>query len=316
MEGSSTAVASGFRGNGHLRVRTMSGRAAVLIAPVVLALLLSWMSDPAGAGILDRIAEEGVMRAGTRASAAPFAQKTATGTFEGFSVDLLHEFRAAAEKTVGRPVRLELFEVTPADRLERVASQELDIVCGITTPTWDREELVDFSLPFFRDGTRVMMYRKQASRGLDLNQLTIGVVEGTTTIGILKNKIPAATLRFYADMEQAMRGLETEEVHGLANVGVVLLGLAARAEPRRSVLLMPRAAFLAAEFLACVLPQDDSPWRDFINRNLVGMFAHEGDSGGRYLEIYDRWFGRDSAVFYPLDRSSRNYLRDVSIWSY
>ena len=132
------------------------------------------------------------MRAGTRASAAPFAQKTAVGTFEGFSVDLLHEFRAAAEKTVGRPVRLELFEVTPADRLQRVAAQELDIVCGITTPTWDREELVDFSLPFFRDGTRVMIYRKQASRGLDLNQLTVGVVEGTTTIGILKDTAPAA----------------------------------------------------------------------------------------------------------------------------
>ena len=114
-----------------------------------------------------------------------------------------------------------------------------------------------------------------------------------------------------------MRGLKTAEVHGIANAGVVLLGLAARAEPRRSVVLMPRASFLAAEFLACVLPQDDSPWRDFINRNLVGMFAHGDDgSGGRYLEIYDRWFGRDSAVFYPLDRSSRDYLRNVSIWSY
>ena len=294
----------------------MSGRATVLIAPLVLALLLSWMPGPAGAGVLDRIAEEGVMRAGTRASAAPFAQKTATGTFEGFSVDLLHEFRAAAEKTVGRPVRLELFEVTPADRLQRVASQELDIVCGITTPTWDREQLVDFSLPFFRDGTRVMMYRKQASRGLDLNRLTIGVVEGTTTVGILKDTAPAAILRLYPDMGQAMRGLETAEVHGIANVGVVLLGLAARAEPRRSVVLMPRAAFLAAEFLACVLPQDDSPWRDFINRSLVGMFAHGGGSGGRYLELYDRWFGRDSAVFYPLDLTTRDYLRNVSIWTY
>ncbi len=287
----------------------------LMAAPTVLILFLSWTLQPAGAGVLDRIAEEGVMRAGTRASAAPFAWKTAVGTFEGFSVDLLHEFRAAAEKTVGRPVRLELFEVTPADRLQRVASQELDIVCGITTPTWDREKLVDFSLPFFRDGTRVMMYRSRAFRGLDLNRLTIGVVEGTTTVGILKNKIPAATLRFYPDMDQAMRGLEMAEVHGIANVGVVLLGLAARAVPRPGVLLMPRATVLAAESLACVLPQNDSPWRDFINRNLVDMFARGDDSGGRYQEIYDRWFGRDSEVFYPLDRSSRDYLRNASIWS-
>ena len=287
----------------------------LMAAPAVQIFFLFWTLEPAGAGVLDRIAEEGVMRAGTRASAAPFAQKTAAGAFEGFSVDLLHEFRAAAEKTVGRPVRLELFEVTPADRLQRVASKELDIVCGITTPTWNREKLVDFSLPFFRDGTRVMMYRSQAFRGLDLNQLTIGVVEGTTTVGILKNKIPAATLRFYPDMDQAMHGLETAEVHGIANVGVVLLGLAARAERPRGVLLMPRATVLAVESLACVLPQNDSLWRDLINRNLVDMFARGDDSGGRYQEIYDRWFGRDSEVFYPLDRSSRDYLRNASIWS-
>ena len=143
----------------------------LMAAPTVLISFLSWTLQPAGAGVLDRIAEEGVMRAGTRASTAPFAWKTAAGTFKGFSVDLLKEFRAAAEKTAGRPVRLELFEVTPADRLQRVASQELDIVCGITTPTWSREKLVDFSLPFFRDGTRVMMYRSRAFRGLDLNRL-------------------------------------------------------------------------------------------------------------------------------------------------
>ncbi len=45
----------------------------LMAAPTVLILLLSWTLQQAGAGVLDRIAEEGVMRAGTRASAAPFA---------------------------------------------------------------------------------------------------------------------------------------------------------------------------------------------------------------------------------------------------
>ena len=43
------------------------------------------------------------------------------------------------------------------------------------------------------------------------------------------------------------------------------------------------------------------------------MFAHGGGSGGRYLEIYDRWFDRDGAVFHPLDRTTQDYLRNVSI---
>ena len=269
----------------------------------------------AAAGVLDRIAADGVMRAGTRASAAPFAQKTESGTFEGFSVDLLEEIRAAARETLGRAVRLELFEVTPSDRLQRVAAGEIDIVCGITTPTWKRERLVDFSLPFFRDGTRVMVYRVNAGRATaELSRLAIGVVRDTTTVGVVKDRLPAASLRIYANMGDAMRGLETGEVEGVANVGVILLGLSARSTPRRSVVLLPRTRPLASETLACVLPQDDSPWRDLVNRTLVEMFDRVEDFGGRYEALYNRWFGRDGALFYPLDRETRAYLGNVSIW--
>ena len=93
---------------------------AAVLAAAALAVFLA--GSPALAGGLDRIAEDGVMRAGTRASAAPFAQKTATGEFAGFSVDLLGEFRAAVERSLGRAVTPELFEVTLADRLQRVAA--------------------------------------------------------------------------------------------------------------------------------------------------------------------------------------------------
>ena len=264
---------------------------------------------------LDRISADGVMRAGTRANAAPFAQKTASGEFEGFSVDLLREIRAAAEKTTGRTVRLELFEVTPSDRLQRVAEGELDIVCGITTPTWEREDMVDFSLPFFRDGTRVMVYRNQAGRAADLGQIEVGVVEGTTTVAVMKDRLPGASLHMYANMGDAMRGLEMGEIDGVANVGVVLLGLAKREEPRRSVVLLPRTRALETETLACVLPQNDSRWRDLVNRTLADMFADVRDFSGRYEEVYDRWFGRDGALYYPLDRATRDYLGDVSIWA-
>ena len=278
---------------------------------------LAMLSVAAGAAesVLDRIARDGLIRAGTRASAAPFAQKVASGEFQGFSVDLLQEIRAATERAVGRSVRIELAEVTPSDRLHRVARGELDIVCGITTPTWDRETIVDFSLPFFRDGTRVMVYRGRAGEGVDVSRLKIGVVKGTTTVAVLKDTLPGASLQEFPNMGEAMRGLEKGEVEGIANVGVVLLGLAERREPRRSVVLLPRTRALATESLACVLPQNDSRWRDLVNRTLIDMFGDVEQFQGRYEEVYNRWFGRDGALFYPLDRATRDYLADVSIWA-
>ena len=292
-------------------------RRALSAAAVAVSAMLAGLGVGAEAAesVLDRMARDGLIRAGTRANAAPFAQKMASGEFKGFSVDLLEEIRAATEKAVNRSVRVELFEVTPSDRLHRVARGELDIVCGITTPTWDRETLVDFSLPFFRDGTRVMAYRGRVGEVVDVGQLKIGVVKNTTTVAVLKDRLPAASLRNYASMGEAMRGLEKGEVEGVANVGVVLLGLAERSEPKRSVVLLPRTRPLATETLACVLPQNDSRWRDLVNRTLVDMFAQVQEFNGRYEKVYERWFGRDGALFYPLDRTTRDYLADVSIWA-
>jgi polar amino acid transport system substrate-binding protein len=288
-------------------------RAAAALTGATLATVS--VAATAAESVLTRIAGDGLIRAGTRASAAPFAQKMASGEFKGFSVDLLQEIRAAAQREVGRPVRVELHEVTPSDRLHRVARGELDIVCGITTPTWDRESIVDFSLPFFRDGTRVMVYRGKVGEAVDVGRLNIGVVKGTTTVAVLKDRLPGANLREFPNMGDAMRGLEKGEVDGVANVGVVLLGLAERSEPRRSVLLLPRTRPLATETLACVLPQNDSRWRDLVNRTLVDMYGDVEQFKGRYEEVYNRWFGRDGALFYPLDRATRDYLADVSIWA-
>lgn len=300
-----------------MKLRNLMRLRALPAAAAVAGAMLSGGGSEAVAetSVLDRISRDGVIRAGTRANAAPFAQKIASGEFKGFSVDLLQEIRAAAQKALKRSVRVELFEVTPSDRLQRVAKGELDIVCGITTPTWSRESLVDFSLPFFRDGTRVMMYRGKAGEVVDVGRLKIGVVKNTTTVAVLRDRLPAASVRDYPNMGDAMRGLEKGEVDGVANVGVVLLGLAERSEPRRSVVLLPRTRPLATESLACVLPQDDSRWRDLVNRTLVEMFAEVREFNGRYEEIYSRWFGRNGALFYPLDRSTRDYLADISIWA-
>ena len=312
---------TGF-GNRRFLTRARRG-ASVRGAVLAFALAASMLAVPrlapsvhaAADGVLAKIEDAGVIRAGTRASAPPFARKLETGGFEGFSVDLLETIRAAAEEKVGRPVMLDLQEVTPADRLERVAAGELDIVCGITTPTWDREELVDFSVPFFRDGTRILTYRETATGGVDLGMLDIGVVEGTTTVTIVQDQLPTANLHLFPTMKDAMTALAAGEVSGVANIGITLLGLAAKAEPRRSVVLLPRTFALAMETLACVLPQGDSPWRDTVNRVLIDLFTGVKDSNSRYDELYERWFGRHSEIFYPLDRANRNYLSTVSIWA-
>ena len=270
--------------------------------------------DAAAQSVLERIADDGVIRAGTRASGGVFSHETAGGDFEGFSVDLLKEIRRGAERRLKRDVELRLFPVTPSDRLNRVADRELDIVCGLTTPTWERERMIDFSLPFFRDGTRIMAYREHASRIADVNGLDIGVVEGTTTVSVIAKHLPLVRVRTYANIGEAMKALVKGDVHGISNIGTVLLSEAERVELDRSVVLLPRTSVLATEPLACILPQNDSPWRDFVNSIFVDLLAGIESHASRYEEIHDRWFGRDGLLHFPIDRETRNYLANVSIW--
>jgi len=296
----------------HIRSRLIR----VGLAWLGAAALSVALSGTARAGVLEHLSQDGVLRAGTRADAAPFAMRGPDGAFSGFSVDLLEAIRAAAEVRVGRPVRLEMSTVTAADRLDRVAAGDLDIVCGITTPTRDRDAVVDFSLPFFRDGTRVLVYRDTMDSGLSLSAMTIGVGAGTTTQDVIANALPEASIRAFPNMRAAMDGLAAGEVDGVANLGVVLLGLIRESQPQRSVVLLPRARSLNTEPMACVLPENDSDWRDTVNGVLVDLFDGIGEFQGAYVDLHERWFGPDSPMHFPLDREARDYLESVRPWAH
>ena len=288
------------------------------IEQLVRALAVAgWMltAGTAAAGVLDRVAETGVLTAGTRADAVPFAFVGPDGQLEGFSVDLLEQIRAAVAARLGRSVELKLQTVTPKDRLERVASGELDIVCEITTPTWDREKIVDFSVPFFRDGTRILAFRETLRTHPDPKDMLIGVAENTTTAALLEAALPGIRTRSYPTMDEAFAALGRGDVQGVANIGVILLGLSRKLEPTRSVVLLPRSRPYGNEAMACVLPQDDSPWRDLVNRTIVDLMAGLDNYQGRYMDIHEKWFGRDGVMAYPLDRSTRDYLLQMNIWS-
>lgn len=295
-------------------LRAVFCRAA--LAVLALSGSLVFHTHVSRADVLERVGRDGVLRAGTRADAAPFAMRGPEGTFSGLSVDLLEAIRAATEARLDRPVRLDLSEVTPTDRLDRVASGALDIVCGITTPTRAREQGVDFSLPFFRDGTRVLVYRDTLNAGKPLSALTIAVAEDTTTQAVIAEALPGAPISLFPDMRAAMDALAAGEVEGVANLGVVLLGLVRERQPQRSVVLLPRTTALNTEPMACVLPEDDSAWRDVVNGVLVDLFDGIGEFRGDYVTMHERWFGRDGLMHYPLDRETRDYLDAVRPWAY
>ena len=89
--------------------------------------------------------------------AAPFAMKNADGTWIGISIDL---WRRIAEE---KKIRYRLVETETVPQLiEGVAAGKFDVAVAALTVTAAREEILDFSAPFYTTGLGIAV----ASGGL------------------------------------------------------------------------------------------------------------------------------------------------------
>ncbi|HOW74662.1 MAG TPA: amino acid ABC transporter substrate-binding protein [Candidatus Competibacteraceae bacterium] len=282
----------------------------VIMALLILGGLPAVRAEP----VLDRIERTGVFNAGTRMDTLPFGYRNKKGQLAGFSVDLLGEIHRRLEQRFGRPLKQQLHEVTPVNRIELVSNATIDIECGVTTPTWTREAQVDFSIPFFGNGTRIMTLQKTATQLQDLKGKHIGVAAGTTTAAILAEHVPEAIPVEVPDMATGFAQFSQGKLDGLANIGIVLRAMVEGSPLKSKVILLPRSGMFSYETMACILPQNDSAWRDFVNQTLAELLAGVDEYRGAYMEIYERWFGPRGVVYFPLDYATAQRLAASVIW--
>lgn len=293
-----------------IRALFQCGLPGVVLALLVLTGSLTIQAEP----VLDRIQRTGIFNAGTRADVLPFGYRNKKGQLAGFAVDLLGEIHRQLEKRFGRSLKLQLYEVTPANRIELVNSATIDIECGVTTPTWTREAQVDFSIPFFGNGTRIMTLQSTATQLQDLQGKRIGVAAGATTAAILAEHVPEAIPVEVPDMATGFARFSKGELDGLANIGIVLRAMVEGSPLKSKVILLPRSGIFSYETMACILPQNDSAWRDLVNYTLADLLAGVDEYRGAYMEIYERWFGPRGVVYFPLDYATAQRLAASVIW--
>lgn len=285
------------------------------VALAAIAALSLCLCPPALAeGVMERVARTGVLDAGTRSEAMPLAFRGADGDLQGLAVDILREIARRLEIELSQAVKLNLVAITPTNRIELIENRTIAIECGITTPTWEREKRVDFSIPFFENGTRVLAFRNAARSLSDIGSGRIGAISGSSTLGILRNTMPAATLVEIPDMQVGIQRLLSGDLDGLANLGIVLRAQIEGLEVKNQLLLLPRSGALDWESAVCILPQDDSRWRDFVNRVLFDLLDGVDQFRGAYFDMYERWLGPQGPIYYPLDEEVSRRLAGAVMW--
>ncbi len=161
------------------------------ILSLLLALALALgVASQASAQTVDRIRETGELKLGYRTDAAPISYANEDGNAAGYSALLCVGVAQALAKSLDmEDLAVSFHQVTAENRFDKVASGEIDLLCGASTITLERRNKVDFSTPTFVDGAVVLLPRNGTPGFKALDGKRIGVRAGTTTEKALEASI-------------------------------------------------------------------------------------------------------------------------------
>ena len=270
---------------------------------------------PSQAGrVLDRIRETGVITAGTRKDAVPFAYINDKNQWVGYSVDILEAIRQQAETQLGKPIKLKLVEATEVNRFSDIQANTIDVECSSTTFTWERTKQVDFSLSYFTAGTRLLVKKDSDLSSIgSLAGKRIGVLPNSTNEATIKLQQPEAKLVFVKNYNDGVMLLEKGKIDGFAADSIVLTGLKKNSSMGSQLKIVPQNPY-KYESYACMLPKDDSDWRNLVNYSLVKFMQGVVNDQTESVKIYERWFGETGVA--PFPRNTINQYFEGIVNSY
>lgn len=260
------------------------------VASACIAVMVSLGVGPAVADpTLETLRSTGVFKLGFRMDAKPFAFLDPDGNAAGYAVDLCREVYQRVKSELGLDtLKLEYIPTTAADRLDLLKSGEIDIECGSSTRTIERQKEFDFSILTFVTGAELMV--RIGSGISDLKSAAgkkVGVLAGTTTERGLRDAVrrsgTTAEIVTVDRHEEGLASLETKEIDAYLADRALLFGLSQRAiDPAK---LKLTGKFYSFEPYALVLRRSDDDLRLIADATLARLYR-----SGDIKQIYGRWF--------------------------
>ncbi|MDX2273315.1 MAG: transporter substrate-binding domain-containing protein [Cyanobacteriota bacterium] len=141
------------------------------------------VASAAWARSLEAVIASGQLRVAVKDNLPPLGFRNDSDELVGFEIDLAKEL---AHRILGSSDNLDLRVVTNVERLEVVVSEQVDLAIAQIGITADRARQVDFSPPYYSDGTALVVARANGwSRWLDLQGKSVGVLQGSAAIPYL-----------------------------------------------------------------------------------------------------------------------------------
>ncbi len=240
-------------------------------------------------GTLKQIKDSGEIRIGFRDSEPPMSFLGRDGKPAGYSIDICRRIVTAIKNKLGTDLKISYVPVTADNRFVALTNNNIDILCGATTKTLSRREIVDFTELTFVTGASLMSL--EGAPVLDFPSLEgkkVGVVKETTTVtalraAIRKSRIDATVV----ELDSGRIGLEqlrSGAIDAFSADQVVLIGLAITAEDAARFTIASNV--FSFEPFALAVRRNDPDFRLVADRVIAQLYRSE-----QILPIYDKWMG-------------------------
>jgi glutamate/aspartate transport system substrate-binding protein len=244
-------------------------------------------------GTLRTIERSGVATIGYREASFPLSYIDAKGQPLGYSIDICRAIIEEIAREIDNPrIKTEFAPVTPETRIPAVVSGKVDLECGSTTNTVERQKEVAFSPLIFVAGTKLMVKRASGIRSYkDLKGKVLVVTAGTTNEQVMKrlNQQFNVGMNIVAarDHEESYSLVANGNAAAFATDDILLYGLIARHRSQRELIVV--GDLLSYDPYGIMFRKNDPQLNDAVQRTFRQL-AETRD----ILEIYHRWFIRQT----------------------
>jgi glutamate/aspartate transport system substrate-binding protein len=257
------------------------------------ALLMSALVTTAHAtelsGTMKKIKDTGVVTIGYRESSIPFSYLDDQQKPIGYAIDLCHEVVEDIKQTLHLPhLQVKLNPVTSQTRIPLMVNGTVDLECGSTTNSIERQKQVSFSHSYYVTAVKILAKADAGIKELaDLAGKTVVTTTGTTSDRYIKEYMQDKNISIKSvygkDHAESFLMVDSDRADAFVMDDVLLAGLRANAKNPKAYVIVGTA--LSVEPYGIMMRKNDSQLKKVADTTLARLMK-----SGEATRLYNKWF--------------------------
>jgi glutamate/aspartate transport system substrate-binding protein len=241
-------------------------------------------------GTLKKIKETGSITIGYRESSIPFSYLDDQQKPIGYAIDLCNKIVDTVKADLKMPgLKVNMQPVTSSNRIPLLQNGTIDLECGSTTNSTQRQQQVSFGPSYFViNVTAAVKKSSNINTIADLNGKTVSTTSGTTSVPLIKgyekSKSTEVKEIYGKDHAEAFLLMADDRASAFIMDDILLAGQIANSKKPADYKILTNES-LRQEPYSMMLRKDDPQFKALVDKSIGAVMK-----SGEINKIYAKWF--------------------------